>query len=48
MSEKFLDFSKEKQAEIICILLSKMNPLKAIFSEKSSRSSFCLDFEEMV
>ena len=48
MSEKFLDFSKEKQAEIICILLSKMNPLKAIFSEKSSRSSFYLDFEEMV
>ena len=46
MSEKFLDFSKETQAKIICILLSKMNPLKANFSEKSSRSSFYPDFEE--
>ena len=48
MSEKVLDFRKEKQAESICILLSKMNLLKGIFFEKSSRSSLYLDFEEKV
>ena len=42
MSEKSLDFRKETQGEINCILLSKMNALKGIFCEKSCRSSFYL------
>ena len=48
MSEKVSDFKKETQSEINCILPSKMNLLKGIFFEKSSRSSFYLDFEENV
>ena len=48
MSEKGLDIRKETQGEINCILLSKMNPLKATFFEKSSRSSFYLAFDEKI
>ena len=48
MSEKVVDLKKETQSEIKCFLLSKMNFLKGVFFEKSSRSSFYLDFEEKV
>ena len=48
MSEKVLDFKKETQSEINCILPSKMSLLNGIFLAKVFSASFYLNFEEKV